>query len=92
MKQAMEPQVSLADIDNTNRVAELAMDIENAINEGKDAKRLETLRSNCVFVGSMIVRAYQAGNLDEEKTIKLGQNVNRCKRMCEKYMAESVNF
>ncbi|MHA2403817.1 MAG: hypothetical protein ACXADH_12550 [Candidatus Kariarchaeaceae archaeon] len=87
-----ESVMTLAEIDNQNRILELALDLEESVTNGADAQRFKQLRSNFVFAGSMLVRAYQQKQISEDSAIYFGQNINRCKRVCEKKIIESANF
>jgi hypothetical protein len=82
---------SFYEIDNRNRLTELTFELEKAQNEGASSERFKQLRSNFVFAGSMLIRAWEQG-LSEHIVIEIGMDINRCKRVCEKKMAESVNF
>jgi hypothetical protein len=84
--------VTFAEIDNSNRINDSVNSLEEAINEGAEPERFKELKSNFVFVGNMLLRDWEKGHIDETIVIEMGLKINRCKRMCEKKIIESVNF
>ncbi|MGI9568838.1 MAG: hypothetical protein ACR2PH_03665 [Desulfobulbia bacterium] len=84
--------VSLSEIENRNLLAELAIELEEAQNAGASPERFKQLKSNFVFAGNMLLRAYDQKLLSEDIVLEIGQSINRCKHVCDKQILESVNF